>query len=197
MTSTAALSADGGPDAGRDAAARSERDGPVWPSSWQARRFVAGVVWTARSSIRHPRLIRELWAAPGPLRNVITEHKHVLTAAVRRSLARPKRTPPLACCINEALDTRNAKIHGQTLAIAAATLNNANGKLTAGADATLRIAGALDNTGGLIAATGQANIQATQLDNRDGTLAGGEPDGRCLWRAGQSVGGGDPGRSEP
>ena len=74
------------------------------------------------------------------------------------------------------IDTAGATLHGGGLDLSAANLRNAGGKITSAGDARIDLGagGTLDNTGGLIAAAGNARINAGTLDNRDGTVAGGD-----------------------
>ena len=66
-----------------------------------------------------------------------------------------------------------ATLHGGGLDLSAAKLRNPGGKITSSGDATIKLGGELDNTGGTIAAAGKARIDAASLVNRDGTVAGG------------------------
>ncbi len=68
--------------------------------------------------------------------------------------------------------THNAVLHGGSLDIDAVSLRNQGGKLTSAGDATLKLGGELDNTNGLIAAAGDARIDAARVGNAGGTLAG-------------------------
>ncbi|MDH0685178.1 hemagglutinin repeat-containing protein [Achromobacter animicus] len=70
------------------------------------------------------------------------------------------------------ITTRNAVLHGGSLDIDAVNLRNQGGKLTSAGDATLNLGGELDNTNGLIAAAGDARIDAARIGNAGGTLAG-------------------------
>lgn len=70
------------------------------------------------------------------------------------------------------ITTRNAVLHGGSLDIDAVNLRNQGGKLTSAGDATLKLGGELDNTNGLIAAAGDARIDAARVGNAGGTLAG-------------------------
>ncbi|WP_312428748.1 hemagglutinin repeat-containing protein [Achromobacter sp.] len=70
------------------------------------------------------------------------------------------------------ITTRNAVLHGGSLDIDAVNLRNQGGKLTSAGDATLKLGGELDNTNGLIAAAGDARIDAARAGNAGGTLAG-------------------------
>lgn len=70
------------------------------------------------------------------------------------------------------ITTRDAVLHGGSLDINAVNLRNQGGKLTSAGDATLKLGGELDNTNGLIAAAGDARIDAKRIGNAGGTLAG-------------------------
>ncbi|WP_280003205.1 hemagglutinin repeat-containing protein [Achromobacter mucicolens] len=70
------------------------------------------------------------------------------------------------------ITTRNAVLHGGSVDIAAANLRNQDGKITSASEAVVKLGGELDNTAGLIAAAGDARIDASRIGNAGGTLAG-------------------------
>ena len=70
------------------------------------------------------------------------------------------------------LDMHHAALHSTSLNLSARTLHNQAGSITAGGPARIRIQGELDNTKGLIAAAGQHQLDAQQLHNHAGVLAG-------------------------
>ncbi|WP_160144426.1 hemagglutinin repeat-containing protein [Achromobacter sp. SLBN-14] len=70
------------------------------------------------------------------------------------------------------ITTRNAVLHGGSVDIAAANLRNQDGKITSAGEAVVKLGGELDNTAGLIAAAGDARIDAARIGNAGGTLAG-------------------------
>ncbi|WP_170211496.1 hemagglutinin repeat-containing protein [Achromobacter insolitus] len=69
------------------------------------------------------------------------------------------------------VDSRDAVVQGGALDIAAANLYNQRGKLTTTAGAAIKVDDELDTSGGVIAAAGNARIEAARLVNREGTLA--------------------------
>ncbi|KRB12167.1 hemagglutinin repeat-containing protein [Achromobacter sp. Root170] len=70
------------------------------------------------------------------------------------------------------ITTRNAVLHGGSVDIAASNLRNQDGKITSASEAVVKLGGELDNTAGLIAAAGDARIDAARIGNAGGTLAG-------------------------
>lgn len=70
------------------------------------------------------------------------------------------------------IDTRLATLHGGSLALSGASLNNQQGKITSDGDAVVTLSGALSNTAGVLASAQHARIEAGQVDNQAGTLAG-------------------------
>lgn len=79
----------------------------------------------------------------------------------------------LALNVPGQLDTSKAVLHGSNVKISAKALNNQDGRITATGPMTLQVQGDLLNAGGLIATAGDHRLEATQLSNHGGTLAGG------------------------
>ena len=69
-----------------------------------------------------------------------------------------------------AVDLSQAKTQGATVTLQADSLRHQGGQLLSGGDAQLRVAGAIDNTGGAIGAGGDLRAQASSLDNTGGQL---------------------------
>ncbi|MBB3281235.1 hemagglutinin repeat-containing protein [Mitsuaria sp. BK037] len=69
-----------------------------------------------------------------------------------------------------AVDLSQAKTQGGTVTLQADSLRHQGGQLLSGGDAQLRVAGAIDNTGGAMGAGGDLRAQAASLDNTGGQL---------------------------
>ncbi|MGN7875822.1 two-partner secretion domain-containing protein [Roseateles sp. 22389] len=69
-----------------------------------------------------------------------------------------------------AVDLSQAKTQGGAVTLQADSLRHQGGQLLSGGDAQLRVAGAIDNTGGAMGAGGDLRAQAASLDNTGGQL---------------------------
>lgn len=74
--------------------------------------------------------------------------------------------------LSQGADLRQAQTQAQSLVLRADSLNHQGGRMLSLGAAQLDIDGALDNTAGLIKSSGDLQLQAQTLDNRDGQIAG-------------------------